>query len=278
MGEAPYDDLEHEGLIMTDKISLPSLKKLTLYDVEVDASSLGQIIAGSPGLEYVNLMHCAQYLELVESNTLKRLTIDGFFGKGKGLTIAAPHLVHFECNGWSLEQISWQKRPSLESAQIDTLCSRGTFAGQYDFTGIILQAKRLALCGADIKVTLEKELHTCSMFNNLVSLEIGGWCLTNDLYVVVCFLQLSPRLEQLTLKQRKLNRATKEEETSSISVVGMTFECPLLEKVIIQCSMDDDKIEKTASAMVAYGISHEKIQLIFYEDIVRAERRGISLE
>jgi hypothetical protein len=51
---------------------------------------------------------------------------------------------------------------------------------------------------------LEKELPTCSLFDNLVTLEIGGWCLTNDLYVVVRFLQLSPRLEKLTLQQRKV--------------------------------------------------------------------------
>ncbi|CAL4973649.1 unnamed protein product [Urochloa decumbens] len=125
---------------------------------------------------------------------------------------------------------------------------------------------------------LEKELRSCPVFFNLVTLEIGGWCLTNDLYVVVRFLQLSPRLEKLTLKQTKLNKGTKGEETSSVPIAGMTFKCPLLETAIIQCSKDDEEIEKTVNAMVGYGISLEKIQVIFYEDIERAERWGKSLE
>ncbi|CAO2177949.1 unnamed protein product [Urochloa humidicola] len=144
--------------------------------------------------------------------------------------------------------------------------------------GIVLHAKTLALCGSDIKAMLEKELCSCPVFDNLVTLEIGGWCLTNDLYVVVRFLQLSPRLEKLTLKQRKLNKGTKGEEASSVPIAGMTFKCPLLETVIIQCSKDDDEIEKTVNAMVGYGISLEKIQVIFYEDIERAERWGKTLE
>ena len=54
------------------------------------------------------------------------------------------------------------------------------------------------------KVMLEKELPTCSVFESLVTLAIGEWCLTDDLYVVLRFLQLSPRLEKLTLKHRKV--------------------------------------------------------------------------
>lgn len=61
-------------------------------------------------------------------------------------------------------------------------------------------------------------------------------------------------------------------------IAGMTFECPLLETVIIQCSKDDNEIEKTVNTMVAHGVSLEKIQVIFHEDIERAERWGMSLE
>jgi len=75
----------------------------------------------------------------------------------------------------------------------------------------------------------------------------------------------------------QLCEATKE-ETSSMSIAGMTFNCPLLDTVIIQCSKDDVEIGKTVAAMVALGISLEKIQVIFYEDIERAERWGVSLE
>jgi hypothetical protein len=49
---------------------------------------------------------------------------------------------------------------------------------------------------------LEKELPTCSVFENLTTLELGKWDLTKDIYAVLRFLQLSPRLEELTLMHR----------------------------------------------------------------------------
>jgi len=129
--------------------------------VEVHSIDLEHMIRRSPVLEDMHFVNCAHHLELVESNVLKRLTIDGFFDRGRGLTIAAPHLIHFECNGWPLEEISWQKRSSLESAHIDTWCSKRTFDGQYDLTGMVLHAKRLTLCGSDMKVylTMDKFLY-----------------------------------------------------------------------------------------------------------------------
>ncbi|RCV27696.1 hypothetical protein SETIT_5G345500v2, partial [Setaria italica] len=224
MGKAPYKDYEHEGLVLPDIIRLPSLKNLTLCDVEY-TSSLEQIIARSPGLEDLHLINCAQHLELVESKVLKRLTVDGFLGRDKGLTIAAPSLIHF----------------------------------------------KLALFGSDIKVMLEKELPTCSVFESPVTLAIGEWCLTYDLYVVLRFLQLSPRLEKLTLKHRKRNRRCR----NRTNITGITFQCPLLETVIVQCSKDDGEIQKTVDALVATGISLEKIHVTFYEDIRKnlAERK-----
>ncbi|KAL6614348.1 hypothetical protein ACP70R_036618 [Stipagrostis hirtigluma subsp. patula] len=268
MGKAPYGELEHEGLVLPDIINLPSLKKLTLCEVEVDTLILKYIIARSPGLEDVQLIDSIQHLDEVASEVLKRLAIDGFLGRDKGITIACPRLIHFECIGWPLKDISWRVRPSLESAHIDT--GRGcTFDGQSGFTGIFLHAKRLALFGCDMKVMLEKDLPTCSVFDNLVTLEIGEWCLIDDFYVVLRFLQLSPRLEKLTLKHRTLKTATKGAETDSMPTAGMTFQCPLLETVTIQCSKDDDKdeMEKMVNAMVANGVSLEKIHVTFYEDI-----------
>jgi hypothetical protein len=90
----------------------------------------------------VHLSNCAQYLELVESNMLKRLEIHGFFGQGKGLTIAAPNLTHFECMGWSAISRGCTYRYLV--------CWMHFWWS--DLIGIVLHAKRLALCGSDIKV------------------------------------------------------------------------------------------------------------------------------
>lgn len=159
MGKAPHEDYEHEGLVLPDIINLPSLKRLTLYDVEVGDYCLEKIIARSPGLEDVHLINCAQYLERIDSKVLKRLTIDGYIGGDKGLTISAPHLIHFECIGWALDFITWREQPSLESAHIDTCGCGDTFDSQSNFTGAFLHVKKLALFGSDIKVRYVSLFH-----------------------------------------------------------------------------------------------------------------------
>lgn len=155
LGEASHG---HMGFVLPSKINLPSLKKLTLSDVEVSQLSLDQIIACSPGLEDLHLINCARYFKLIDSKVLKRLTLDGFIDGDDEFTIATPHLIHFECLGCALEYICWSERPSLQSALIDT-CGP-TFDGQYDFIGTFSCAKTLTLLnfqGSDVKVCFSKD-------------------------------------------------------------------------------------------------------------------------
>ncbi|BAS74720.1 Os01g0789000 [Oryza sativa Japonica Group] len=208
MGEAPDEDLEHVGLVLPDIIQLPSLKKLTLSDVEVDQLSLNQFIGRSPNLEDLHLINSATYLDLIASKVLKRLTLDGFMHGPKRFTISAPHLVHFECQGCALQDVSWGEKPSLESAHIDTWGKK--YDGESEFIGVLLSAKTLALFGSDVKVMLEKELPACPVFERLTTLEIGKWCLTEDFYTVLRFLQLSPRLGELTLMQEEQEKEQKQ--------------------------------------------------------------------
>ena len=53
------------------------------------------------------------------------------------------------------------KSDHLQRVHTDTWCSRRTFDGQSDFTGMVLHAKRLTLCGSDMKVylTMDKFLY-----------------------------------------------------------------------------------------------------------------------
>lgn len=266
-GEAPYRDYEHRGLVLPDIINLPSLKKLTMRDVEVDGLSLKRFIARSPGLEDLHLIDSAMHLDLIASKALKRLTLDGFLDGCDAFTISAPHLISFGCTGGSLEDISWRDQPSLESARIDTCGS--TFDGESKFTGVLAHAKKLALFGPDIKVMLEKELPTCSAFESLTTLEIGKWYLTEDLFVVLRFLQLSPKLEKLTLMHRPLDEGA---EIDGMPIDGMTFRCPFLESVVIQCSEDDEGIDKLVNVLVVNGVSSDKINIAFYDEIEKRDR------
>uniref|UniRef100_A0A0E0C8P8 F-box domain-containing protein n=1 Tax=Oryza meridionalis TaxID=40149 RepID=A0A0E0C8P8_9ORYZ len=240
MGEAPDEDLEHVGLVLPDIIQLPSLKKLTLSDVEVDQLSLNQFIGRSPNLEDLHLINSATYLDLIASKVLKRLTLDGFMHGPKRFTISAPHLVHFECQGCALQDVSWGEQPSLESAHIDTWGKK--YDGESEFIGVLLSTKTLALFGSDVKVMLEKELPACPVFERLTTLEIAS------------------------------SRSRKRRETDAMPIDGMTFQCPLLETVIIQCSKGDDGINKLVNVLAANGINPKKIQVTFYEDIEEMEQ------
>ena len=48
---------------------------------------------------------------------------------------------------------------------------------------------------------------------------------------------------------------------------GMSFECPFLGSVTIQCSERDDGIDKLVNVLVAHGVSSDKIIVTSYEDI-----------
>ncbi|TVU21454.1 hypothetical protein EJB05_31088, partial [Eragrostis curvula] len=267
-GGASYGHMGH----VPDTVNLPSLRNLTLADVEVCQLSLDQIIAQSPGLEDLNLRGCATYFNLLESKVLKSLTLHGLENGLNKFTVAAPHLIHFQCMGSPLEDIFWRERPCLESAHIES-CGH-TFDGQSDFTGIILLAKRLKLLsGIDMKVMLEKELPTCPVFKNLEFLQIGDWCLIDSLYIILRFLQLSPRLQKLILTHTKLPEAGQGAGKNAMLSSEMAFQCPHLQTVIIQCSKDDSEIDTIVNAMLDNGVNLEKIQVIFYEDLIK---RGVS--
>jgi hypothetical protein len=154
-GGAPYQDIEHKGLVPPDIIRLPSLKKLTLRDVEVSELPLSNFIDRSPGLEDLHLIESATCLKLIASKVLKRLTLDGSMYGVENLVISAPHLISFECTGCSLKDISWRDKPSLERARIHTHGT--TFGGESRFTEVLVHAKELALFGSDIKVCLSED-------------------------------------------------------------------------------------------------------------------------
>lgn len=54
-------------------------------------------------------------------------------------------------------------------------------------------------------MTIKNNPQLCPKFINLVDLTLGQWCLDSDFYVLIIFLQSSPKLEKLTLKLEKVN-------------------------------------------------------------------------
>ncbi|XBI86658.1 uncharacterized protein LOC119312954 isoform X2 [Triticum dicoccoides] len=122
-------------------------------------------------------------------------------------------------------------------------------------------------------VMLDNELPTCSAFQSLTSLEIGGWHLAEDLYAVLRLLKLSPRLEKLKLVHDSGKGAGADAQPTN----GMTFGCRLLHSVTIQCTNGDEGVDKLVSVVVANGVSLYKIHVTMtYREYI--EKRASELE
>lgn len=81
---------------------------------------------------------------------------------------------------------------------------------------------------------LEKEL-TTSEFQSLVTLEIGDWHLTEDLYVMLRFLQLSPRLEKLKLVLNSVRRML-----HVARIIALVSECSLNDTLLLFVSRTEN--------------------------------------
>ena len=65
----------------------------------------------------------------------------------------------------------------------------------------------LSSCGMNMKLLLQRGLWICPMFSNLTSLVLGHCCMAADFDALLCILQRSPKLKELTFKlERVLTR------------------------------------------------------------------------
>ncbi|TVU34845.1 hypothetical protein EJB05_16699 [Eragrostis curvula] len=86
------------------------------------------------------------------------------------------------------------------------------------------------------------------------------------------------RLELLTFNGTdvKFPKAGKRAGANAMLSTEMALQCPHLQEVIIHCSKGDEGIDTMVNAMVANGVSLEKIQITFYEDIVEKCRSEVA--
>ncbi|KAF3336243.1 putative F-box/FBD/LRR-repeat protein [Carex littledalei] len=162
-------------------INLPSLKKLEIGHTYINDDLIEMFLLGCPVLEELALTCCPLMFEEINSNVLKKLTIE------RGC---------LETTSFTLKNAS-----SLVTADLDISISYYTYyedelnllGGLPNVTSLRLNASR------NVLRLLNKDIPNCLILNNLKSLELGVLETRYDWDLVVCFLQHSPNLKKLVL-------------------------------------------------------------------------------
>uniref|UniRef100_A0A0E0CH06 FBD domain-containing protein n=1 Tax=Oryza meridionalis TaxID=40149 RepID=A0A0E0CH06_9ORYZ len=112
-------------------------------------------------------------------------------------------------------------------------------------------------------------------FINLVDLTLGQWCLDSDFYVLIIFLQSSPKLEKLTLKLEKVNDFLQIiiRIHMNISLVmslqkDRLHACEHLKIVEIICMEDDEPLAKIVEGLfVENGMNSVRFDIKYWSQI-----------
>uniref|UniRef100_A0A0E0I9I1 F-box domain-containing protein n=1 Tax=Oryza nivara TaxID=4536 RepID=A0A0E0I9I1_ORYNI len=108
----------------------------------------------------------------------------------------------------------------------------------------------------------EMEIWTSPMFDNLISLTLGEWCMSNEFSPLLHFLWYSPLLEDLTLK---LNMEVCEyclQEPPTAPPLVKEFTTDYLKKITIYFWLGDERVSKLLTLLAPICKSLEDIKLI----------------
>ncbi|OEL24430.1 hypothetical protein BAE44_0014551 [Dichanthelium oligosanthes] len=183
------------------------LTSMLLSDVFLEPPFFRNLQTGCPVSERLILRCCAIVDTEISSHTLKDLTIDDechciFEGRA---SISIPSLVdlHFFPNGTGIPLLE-----NMESLVTASLLIRTDKDTQVDdirqFLRSLSGVTELEFNCLGTTLEIEQNLQWCPKFNNLTTLTLDGWCLYEDFYPLIVFLQNSPNLEQLTLELREI--------------------------------------------------------------------------
>ncbi|XP_078177992.1 F-box/LRR-repeat protein At4g14103-like isoform X1 [Carex rostrata] len=187
-------------------VNLPCLKKVTLDSIEI-VDEVMQKLSGLPALEEMVLSYCQLNICDISSGTLKRLVLDGYHNDKTppDISISTPSLLYLEVRSWTIGRIKFKKLESLVKACIqyhefddeDPLFLTGLSNVTY------LELMLSEWGQLQMKDVLKEETTKFPTFNNLKTLKIGEWCMTDEFDVLACFLFHASNLEKLTLLHRQ---------------------------------------------------------------------------
>ncbi|CAL4956196.1 unnamed protein product [Urochloa decumbens] len=225
----------------------------------------GHLQTGCKALRRLVLYKCSIGDTEISSHTLELLAIGVgcVFTSDDRVSISIPSLRHLHLFGRTPGRI-----PLLENTE----SLRIAFVSVGWFEGIGIQAgddirrflrgisgvAKLGFYFVQTELNMGKSLQWCPKFNNLRFLTLGEWCLGEDFYALIVFLQNSPKLKTLTLDLKKY-----------IDVPGIlrgelrerSFTCTCLKTVEIICSEGNLVVDGLEKFLIDSGIAPGKIRI-----------------
>ncbi|KAM3223967.1 hypothetical protein ACQJBY_057389 [Aegilops geniculata] len=256
------------------------LKRLHLECMVLEGCSLD--FSSCEVLEVLEMRACDIYANIL-SRSLRHLKIhSGGFGTRPRVRISTPNLICFRLAplwGWAPLLDSM---PSLVTAAVKLQegCEEACYCGNVSCEGCGAQAAKtdysVALGSLSVATNLKlkisgprrlsvfsKDLKWRPMFSKLKTLLLNKWCVGDDFYGLVYFLQHSPILETLTLllafetsEEYHLNKTDESCNSKEQSLLSQH-----LKKVkIICCTEEDVIVHRILKILCIHGVPFEKIE------------------
>uniref|UniRef100_A0ACD5X3U8 Uncharacterized protein n=1 Tax=Avena sativa TaxID=4498 RepID=A0ACD5X3U8_AVESA len=279
------------------KLTLPlvaeRLTTLNLSDVDLEKcsalvdSKLCLDFSSCPLLKDLRMQNCGIAVHKISSKSLQWLCITSFscFNEFSRTWISAPSLISLELSDFVGEAPVLESMPFLQRAFVrldgdqgscDVLnpevqkCDYESCECCYGYPlcgyqSVLLNglsdATHLELIAHPEVYIYRRDLACCPIFGSLKTLLLNEWCLANGLHGLVCILQHSPILEELTLllyDTKGLPSAIGEDRNHD--PIEQTFACAHLKVVNIKCQVMTERVFKALILLSTCGIPHEHIR------------------
>ncbi|CAL4994580.1 unnamed protein product [Urochloa decumbens] len=275
---------------LLDRVPLRPLVSEHLTVLDLHGPSLqGKCLDFSrcPELKDLKLSNCNIDGEVLYSMSLERLCIDQCsFSSDRRTRISAPGLVWLKLTSNGGRTPVLEDMPLLVTAEVfidgksaDTChnddpgyCGNGSCVNCYGIDDgsagcVLLQglaaATELKLMSVPEAFILKRDLRFCPTFSKLKTLLLNGWCVATDDHALICILQHSLDLENLTLEFLKAGqpRNTFIPSKAIYNSVEQLYALENLRRIDVTCHQVDERVNNFLKCMATHGIPLEEISI-----------------
>lgn len=245
------------------------IKRLNFFHINIRHAVLEQLISGCPVIEDLCLEFCwimdSKVTHLhISSQTMKTLRIVGCYIRDGLIRISIPTLtsLHYEAStivGASLENLSSLVYAFISDVDEDRSKRQSNVL---EFIRGLSIAKVLNLFGPWLELVTGKEPSESLTFQNLENLTMGRWCMTHCFQPVAYFLQHSPNLEQLNLKDPILPSSCSYGLETGWKSDNLSFDCLHLKRIEICCFEMNERIQELVKTLLENSRVLDRIKII----------------
>ncbi|KAF2918921.1 F-box/FBD/LRR-repeat protein At5g22660 isoform X2 [Oryza sativa Japonica Group] len=252
------------------------LKFLVLNNVCIDANVFYPINSSCPALENLELRDCSLEVPEISSGSLLHLDIDNcclfedlLISSSSLMSLCiknpqhrAPMIMTLPCLEVAIVILDEFFHSTDDLADMDEGEEQDGEEINHGIVSGLTKARSIELIAPLREDKFEMEIWTSPMFDNLISLTLGEWCMSNEFSPLLHFLWYSPLLEDLTLK---LNMEVCEyclQEPPTAPPLVKEFTADYLKKITIYFWLGDERVSKLLTLLAPICKSLEDIKLI----------------